>query len=249
MQLERREIRLQDVQVKVGANGEGTFSGYGAVFGNIDSYGDVIEQGAFKQTLKEWKGRGKWPKMLLQHGGGFFGGSTLDGIPVGQYTHMNEDSHGLKLDGRLFALNTERGTYIHEGMKSGELDGLSIGFMVREFIAGTKAGEPDRRLTNIDLWEVSIVTFPANDKANVTSVKMKRELEEAFRDGGLSRADSLKAVSILSKFYQRDAGMPTITPCDEAMTDEETDFLAWLKEKAKVAEIESIMSHLQRSVA
>lgn len=227
MQLERRSVQLHDVEVKAAAGGEGTFSGYGSVFNNLDAAGDVIKPGAFKQTLKEWKkGKGKWPKMLLQHGGGFFGGAAIDGIPIGQYTHMEEDGKGLKVDGRLFALDTDRGRLIYDGLKSGELDSLSIGYMVREYIAGTKADEPRRTITNIDLWEVSVVTFPANDKAIITDVKslsteQKREFEEAFRDGGLSRADSLKAVSILSKLLQRDAGAPSITPRDEVVTDEE----------------------------
>jgi HK97 family phage prohead protease len=253
MQLERREVRLHDVEVKVATkDSEGTFAGYGSVFGNEDSYGDVIKPGAFKQTIKEWKAKGKYPKMLLQHGG--MGVMAIDGIPIGKYRHMEEDSKGLFLEGKLFAINTERGQYINEGLQSGELDSLSIGFMTREFIAGTKAGEPRRTLTNIDLWEVSIVTFPANDKAVITDVKalseLKREWEAAFRDGGLSRADALKAVSVLSRLYQRDAEAPYhATPCDEVVSDEEKELLAWLQEKSEAAQHAIILSQLQRRVA
>jgi HK97 family phage prohead protease len=150
---------------------EGTFSGYGAVFGNIDTYGDVIEKGAFKESLREWEGKGKWPPMLLQHGGGFFGGGADDMLPIGKWNSMEENTKGLKVEGQLFAMQTERGQYLYEGLKSGTLDGLSIGYEVKEFVAGTKPGEPRRKLTNLDLWELSVVTFPANDKARVGAVK------------------------------------------------------------------------------
>src|SRR5688572_5019121 len=70
------DIKLDDSTVKVGA-----FSGYGAIFGNEDAYGDVIERGAFSTSLQEWKGTGKLPPMLLQHGGGFMGGAD-DLVPI-----------------------------------------------------------------------------------------------------------------------------------------------------------------------
>lgn len=189
--MERIEVKLAPDSVD---EKTGEFAGYGAVFGNIDSYGDVIEKGAFSDTLKTWEGAGKLPPMLLQHGGGFLGGAS-DMLPVGQWMRMEETSRGLKVDGRLFALGTERGQYIYEGLKSGVLDGLSIGYKAKKFTMGTKPGEPSRRLQSIDLIEVSIVTFPANGKALVTAVKAAddirtiREFEDFLRDaGGFSRA-------------------------------------------------------------
>src|SRR5262245_57527016 len=85
----------------------GTFSGYGSIFNNIDGGGDMIAAGAFKKSLKEWKGKGKFPPMLLQHGG--FIGPAEDGIPVGKYTDMYEDEKGLFVEGYLFALDTQKG--------------------------------------------------------------------------------------------------------------------------------------------
>jgi len=182
------------------ANGApaGTFSGYGAVFGNLDSYGDVIEKGAFKDTLREWEGRGKWPPMLLQHGGGFFGGTAADGIPIGKWTSMEENSKGLKVEGVIDPLDTDEGKKIYAGLKNRGLDGMSIGYEVKEFVAGTKPNDPRRRLTNIDLWELSVVTFPANDKARigaVKAIKTIREFEDFLRDvGGFSHA-AAKAIA------------------------------------------------------
>jgi HK97 family phage prohead protease len=68
-----------------------TFSGYGAVFGNVDSYGDVILKGAFKETIREAKRSKQYPAMLLQHGG-FLGG---DNTPVGIWLDLEEDDVGL----------------------------------------------------------------------------------------------------------------------------------------------------------
>lgn len=222
--IEHRAVGLVDVKLLDDSENTGTFSGYGAIFGNMDAYGDVIQRGAFAETLGEWKGRGKWPPMLLQHGGGLFGGGADDMLPIGQWTHMEENTKGLKIDGQLFAMNTERGQYVYEGLKSGALDGLSIGFVVREAINGTKPNEPDRTLTNIDLWEVSIVTFPANPKARVTAVKtltvdQVREIEGRLRDGGLSQREAVIASSVLKDWLQRDVGVPSSTPRDEVVSD------------------------------
>lgn len=196
--MDRIEIKLasDDFDAKTGE-----FAGYGAIFGNIDSYGDVIAKGAFKGTLREWEERGKLPPMLLQHGGGGFMSSADDMLPVGQWTEMEENAKGLKVRGKLFALGTERGQYIYEGMKSGVLDGLSIGFRTKKFTMGTKPSEARRTLEEIDLMEVSIVTFPANGKARVSnvkaaeSVKTIREFEDFLRDvGGFSHAKA-KAIA------------------------------------------------------
>jgi hypothetical protein len=84
-------------EVKLNQRGddEGIFSGYGSTFGNVDSYGDTIAPGAFKKTIADAKnGNAPWPAMLSQHGGN-------DPTPVGIWSHMSEDEHGLKLKGKL----------------------------------------------------------------------------------------------------------------------------------------------------
>lgn len=193
-------FRLDLHEVKFASDKTGVFSGYGAVFGNVDSYGDVIEKGAFRDTLRAWEDKGKYPPMLLQHGGGMFGGGADDMLPVGKWTSMEENSKGLKVEGELFALSTERGQYIYEGLKAGALDGMSIGYKTIKFRNGAKAGEPRRFLEQLDLIELSIVTFPANDKARVGAVKSAdiktiRQFEDFLRDvGGYSHA-AAKAIA------------------------------------------------------
>lgn len=211
-------IRFDMTEVKFASDKTGVFSGYGSVTGNKDFGGDVIAKGAFRDTLREWQDKGKFPPMLLQHGGGFFGGA-MDALPVGKYTDMEENAKGLKLEGELFALNTERGQYIHEGMKAGSLDGLSIGYRVKEFVLGTKPTEPRRTIKSLDLVEVSIVTFPMNDKARIGAVKSDfdpRELEAMLREATLSRSDAVKAVATFRKWLQRDAGEPDTSSRDES---------------------------------
>jgi HK97 family phage prohead protease len=213
------EVKFADSSV------DGSFSGYGAVFSNLDSYGDVIQPGAFKDTLKTWKKTGRYPPMLLQHAMGM---TTEDALPVGVWTSMEEDDVGLKVEGRLIAMDTDRAKYIYEGLKTRALDGLSIGYVPKEFVMGTKPKEPRRSLKTVDLMECSVVVFPANDKARVKGVKSAgdfnnsdwRDLEAALRDEGLSRADAVKAVSGFKAYLQRDAGEPDQALRDEAASGE-----------------------------
>lgn len=199
-----------------------TFEGYGSVFDTVDSYGDTIVKGAFKATLKEWKAQKKLPKLLLQHGGGgFFGGAADDMIPIGKWDEMHEDDHGLYMKGRLFDVDTDRAKATYAALKAGELDGLSIGFRTRKSKMDEETGI--RTLTDIQLFEVSLVTFPANDPARVTGVKTFDELpsEREFerwirREGGFTEA---QAKTVIAKGYRqvRREAMPSEDACGELL--------------------------------
>lgn len=198
--------------VEVKADGDSmSFTGYGAVFGNVDSYGDVIAPGAFAETLRGAKTSGQWPAMLSQHGG-FMGGAD-DMMPIGVWTDMAEDGRGLWVEGRLAP--TQRGRDAYELLKMKPrpaLNGLSIGFVAKEYSVGTKPKEPKRTLKSIDLIEVSLVTTPANPKARVQSVKADqistvRDFEAFLRDvGGFSHAaaKSIAASGFKAKSDPRD---------------------------------------------
>lgn len=169
-----------------------TFSGYGAVFGNLDAYGDVIVKGAFRDTLREAKKSGTWPAMLMQHGG--WGMAADDMTPVGIWTDMEEDDVGLKVSGKL--ADTARGREVYGLLKMTPrpaISGMSIGYIAKEFVVGTKPDEPRRTLKKIELMEVSLVTFPANGKARVQAVKSGltiRDAEKCLRDAGFSRSEA-----------------------------------------------------------
>jgi len=213
--VERLFVGLGEVKLDESNAAEMKFSGYGAVFGNVDSYGDVIAKGAFAETIKKAKSSGIWPAMLSQHGG-MFGD---DATPIGIYTEMKEDDTGLWVEGKL--ANTERGREAYELLKMQPrpaYNGLSIGFRAKEWAVRTQPEEPRRTLKAVELIEVSLVTFPANTKARVTSVKSEfnpREFEDGLRDAGLSRADSVKAVAVFKELLQRDAEGLSDDPRDE----------------------------------
>lgn len=143
-----------------------SFTGYGAVFGNVDSYGDVIAPGAFAQTLAAHKAAGTSPLMLLEHGGD---------LPVGVWKSMAEDGTGLLVTGEL--LPTTKGKDAYIALKAGAINGLSIGFRPTEFAMRAKPEEPRRTLKAVELIEVSIVGMPANGKARVGDVKSGDELK------------------------------------------------------------------------
>lgn len=170
-------------------NADGTVEGYGSVFGVRDNYDDVIAKGAFIQSLKDHKAAGTMPAMLWQH--------DAD-KPIGVWTEMVEDEKGLRIKGQL-AMETVKGKEAHALLKMGALNGLSIGFMSKEWAYDRETEV--RTLTAIDLWEVSLVTFPANEKARVTNVKSADELqapkdaEKVLRDAGFSKSDATAFVS------------------------------------------------------
>lgn len=168
---------------------DGVINGYGSVFRNIDSYGDIVAPGAFKKTLEaSQSGDAPWPAMLLQHGDETAEGRT----PIGIWTKMQEDDNGLLLEGKL-ALDTRRGAEAYALLKMQPrpaLNGLSIGYRTKDFAMHGKGDKARRTLKAVDLHEVSLVTFPANTRATVTSVKAAHEIktirdfENFLRDAG-----------------------------------------------------------------
>ena len=176
----------------------GTFEGYGSVFGNKDLGNDVIEAGAFAKSLKKRKPQNV--KLLYQH---------KSDMPIGVFDEIKEDAHGLVVKGRL-ALKTQAGAEAYELLKMGALDGLSIGFRVNpKEVSYDKRGNK-RIIKEVDLMEVSLVTFPMNPQATVRSVKGEeisiREWENGMRDAfSLSRSEAkMAAKAVTDAFGQRD---------------------------------------------
>ena len=190
-----------------------SFSGYGAVFGNVDSYGDVIAKGAFRNTIREAKATGNWPAMLLQHGG--YGMSADDFMPIGAWQDLKEDDVGLWNEGILAPTTRGKDAYTLMTMKPRPaITGLSIGYRPVKWKMSEKPGEPRRTLTEVALVEISLVTFPANPKARVQAkgVHGPRLAEAALRDAGFSAAE---AKAIVARGFRspaagspRDAGTP-----------------------------------------
>jgi len=136
---------------------DGVFEGYASLFGVADLGKDVVMPGAFADSLKR-RGAGA-VRLLWQHD---------PATPVGRWLSIAEDRRGLRVRGRL-NLAVERARDIHALMREGAVDGLSIGFRVERARAERPTGL--RRLEKLDLWEISIVTFPMLPGARVESVK------------------------------------------------------------------------------
>ena len=135
---------------------EGRFAGYASLFGNVDSQQDVIEHGAFAQTLADNEGD---VKLLWQH---------QMNEPIGQIDELFEDEKGLYIEGRLL-LCVQQAREAYELVKIGALKGLSIGYRPIVYTINPETGV--RHIRQVDLFEVSLVTFPANEAAGITVVK------------------------------------------------------------------------------
>lgn len=139
--------------------GKGIFTGFASTFDNIDRTDDMIVRGAFEDTLKSLQARQRQIRMFFNHNPN----NVIGGFPSEK---AFEDEHGLFVQGEI-NLKTQRGSETFELMKQGVLQDMSIGFVVRE--EDWKDGI--RIIKQIDLWEISIVTEPANPEAQITDIK------------------------------------------------------------------------------
>lgn len=180
-------------EIKAADGDEGIVEGYGSVFNVVDQGGDVVEKGAFAGSLSR-----TLPKMLWQHD---------PSQVLGVWDAVDEDDTGLKMRGRI-NLQKQLGRDVLSDIKMGAINGMSIGYRTRK--SGNQGNA--RVLKEVDLWEVSLVTFPMNEAARIDAVKAadmtEREMERTLRDAGMSRsvarafmAGGFKAVQAM-----RDAG-------------------------------------------
>ncbi len=145
----------------------GEIEGYGSTFGGEpDSYGDVIAPGAYSDSLAAHKSAGTMPKMFWQHD---------SREPIGKWFEAKEDTKGLFLRGKL-NMGVQRAREAYELLKERDIDGLSIGYRIKEYSVDTDTGV--WTLEKIDLREVSIVSIGANDNATIASVKAAKAAHE-----------------------------------------------------------------------
>jgi len=189
----QKQYRVVKAEVK--AIGEeaniGKISGYGSVFGVLDSYDDIVENGSFSDSLNEHG----MPKMLLQHRWEDIGGV---------WKVAREDQKGLYLEGEI-NLDVQKAREYYSLIKQGAIDGLSIGYVTEDYERDQKG---IRHIKKVNLMEVSIVTFPANVEAFIREVrsrsevelpKTERELESFLRDAGFGLT---QAKTIVSKGFK-----------------------------------------------
>jgi uncharacterized protein len=199
MTMETKHFALDEFEVKEDGDAR-RITGFGSTFGNTDSYGDIVLPGAFAKSIAARK-----PAMLWQH--------RTDMLP-GVWDVIEEQKKGLYLEGTFAP--TALGTEAYTLSKMGAVTGLSIGFSTKKFEIDPKKNT--RQLIEVELYEVSLVTFPANEKATITAVKSlegvpfdalhehKRMVEAALRDAGASDQLATYVASLIPKPAPRDAG-------------------------------------------
>ena len=194
------EIKKLVFESEVKSDALGVFSGYASIFGNEDQGNDIVQKGAFTKSLTQRPA--PKVKMLFQH-------KTDE--PIGVFEKIYEDQKGLYVQGRL-AMKTQKGKETYELLKMGALDGMSIGFKADPQKQGYNENKRGvRTLKEVDLMEISLVTFPMNEQAMVQSVKGNlksiRDWEKILRDaGGLSRTEAkIGAKALAESLNQRDA--------------------------------------------
>ncbi len=181
----------------------GHFTGYASIFGQLDSYGDIVDKGAFKKTLKDRKR----VKLLWSHD------SFQPGIG---YVELEEDDKGLRVvEGQLY-LDIQKAKEAYINLKNGTLDGLSIGYNTVKEVVDRSTNE--RHLKEVALWEVSLCNFQACPGAVVTDIKSRlsrlREDAEGLDPAAITpevRAELTKFIESLIALHGK-AEPPAGTP-------------------------------------
>jgi HK97 family phage prohead protease len=168
----RRRLARANAHARFTDLGNDTFEGYASLFGVADGAGDVVSPGAFAASLRRRPAADV--RMLYQH---------LPNEPLGVWELIREDSRGLYVRGRL-VLDVQRAREVRSLIADGAINGLSIGFRTVRARRDAKAGL--RYLTEIDLWEISIVTFPLLAGSGVTAIGEKSDVTKSI--GNATRA-------------------------------------------------------------
>jgi HK97 family phage prohead protease len=173
-------------------DGTGQITGLAAGFGDSlpDSYGDTIARGAFAASIAAHKAAGTMPAMLWSHD---------PAEPIGVWTGLIEDATGLRVTGQV-NVETQRGREALSLLKQGAFRGLSIGFVAKK-AESLKSGL--RRLTEIELWEISLVSLPARREGAVTEVRDRRDLEDRLRSAGVAKVAAQRVAAV---------GWPVLAP-------------------------------------
>lgn len=201
MTLELKTLGLADCELKFADGGRGEFEGYLSVFGGTDAYGDTVIPGAFKKTLAV---KNRIPVMLLNH-------DSWD-VPIGVWQSMVEDETGLRVKGRLTEGN-DQAARVYLALKDGAMTGMSMGYKVARFENKDSSGQQrGRNMLDLDLYEGSIVTMPADAAARIDSVTAAgdvviadvRDLERVLRDA-FSQKMAKRIISRAKDICGRDA--------------------------------------------
>lgn len=190
-----------------------TITGYASVFGNKDMHSDIVVKGAFAESLRE-----RTPALLFGH--------DMKSLPIGLITKVAEDDHGLGFEAKLPKDDAFVRDRIMPQLRIGSLKGVSIGFRTRE---DDRTDPGARLIKKAALFEISLVTIPANPAAQVSQVKSlalddleglsDREREARFKELGCSSNLAKRIVAGLrdgGRGGRRDDGEVSVTLPDLA---------------------------------
>lgn len=172
------EVKFQRIEPGLVMAEGAVVEGYASLFGVADQGGDVVRQGAYAASLAALQARGGRVKMLWQHD---------PAQPIGIWEEVREDGRGLYVKGRLLT-EVEKGREAAALIAAGAIEGLSIGYRT---VQAARDGKGRRLLEALDLWEVSLVTFPMLPEARVAAkaeapvglyAELAAALEAARRD-------------------------------------------------------------------
>jgi len=235
----------QRFEIKATNDEDGTFVAYGNVFNVIDQASDVTVPGAFSNTIANHKANGTMPKFLAQHGH-----TTM---PIGIITDMVEDDKGLRFEGK-FALETQAGREAYSLVKMTAIDEFSIGFVTLQSEKQIMAGKQVRALMEVDVREISLVTFACNPESKIESIKSAvdnnesitpRMVQKALQESGLSKRQAEKAINKMqspsdsemeSKMTEQIKPNEELSGGDELKAEENKNEV---KAKTPVAEVKS----------
>lgn len=186
--MEHKNLSLSQCEVKFGAEGALQFSGYASKFNGVDSYGDTIQEGAYKNTLAD---RDRPIALRWNH----------YGPVIGKFTNIYEDNLGLYVEGEL-----TKGHSVAEDaaalLRHGAIDGMSIGYIAKDY--GDNMPHAGKLLKEIDLIEISIVEEPADNMARIDSLKSAtklKDVEQFLRSKGLSQNEATVTVAQVKKLH------------------------------------------------
>ncbi len=170
-ELERKYCVIAD-QIELGA--DASISGYASLFGEVDQGGDVVMPGAYASSLTRLRAAGTRVKLLWQHD---------PGQPIGVWDEVLEDERGLFVKGRLLT-ETQKGREAAALIEAGAIDGLSIGYRT---VKADRDAKGRRQLAELELWEVSLVTFPMLPEARIGAKAEDADPELAHNLAGVLR--------------------------------------------------------------
>jgi HK97 family phage prohead protease len=221
---------IATMEVKFDSTRQGNFEGYASVFNNIDSWGDIVLPGSFEESIA----KKQQVPLLFNH--------WMDNL-IGKATDMKEDDIGLKFAGRLTPGATMAND-VYQHMKAQALDGVSIGYRVQ--LGGADMDGKVRKLSRLDLLEISMVISPANKLARADLGSLKSDfdpddmesladVETFLRDAGMSRVEAKSFIARVRDIALRDADKPDTSPAAAKSEREEAVALATLIRSFKTA--------------